>query len=264
MASPTDTATGTGLRNRDGFFKETYRFFDALKSHRGAMIVAIIVLAGICLAAGLWVSRRAEKSGSGLNALYVAQKAYETELKALAGVKTTQPSQIDEKALRAEAEISGKRMDELAFSKLDVDAKFPDTVKKYRAVIADFDGTRAAHEARMALGALYFNHGESAKAVPLFQAAVSSANGNAEKAMAYQSWGYAHENDGKPNEAITAFDRAAGYSEGAIKGNALLSVARNYEATRDVAKARSIYDQILSQLPNTDAAKTAETLKAKL
>jgi tetratricopeptide (TPR) repeat protein len=239
------------------------------------MLIAMIALVGICLAAGLLMNRRTERSGTALNALYGAQKAYETELKTAAGVKTSKPPAIDEKAdpkareaaekaLRAEEEIHGKRMDELAFSKLDVDAKFPEAVKKYRAVIADFDGTRAAQEARMGLGTLYFNHGEPAKAATLFQAAVSSASGNAEKAMAYQSWGYALENDGKASEALTAFDKAGGYAEGAVKGDALLSVARNYEAMHDAAKARSTYDQILSQLPNTDAAKTAEALKAKL
>jgi TolA-binding protein len=145
-----------------------------------------------------------------------------------------------------------------------VDAKFPEAVKKYKDVIAQFDGTRAAHEARLALGTLYYNHGAPAEAVPLFQAAAGSATGSFEKSVALESWGYALENDGKYAEAITAFEKAANYAEGSVKGDSLLAIARCHEAMHDVAKARSTYDQILSQLPNTDAAKAAEGLKAKL
>jgi TolA-binding protein len=82
--------------------------------------------------------------------------------------------------------------------------------------------------------------------------------------MAYQSLGYSLENEGKTSEALSAYDKSAGYAEGSLKGDSLLAVARCHEAMKDSAKARSTYDQILSQLPNTDAAKTAEALKAKL
>jgi tetratricopeptide (TPR) repeat protein len=277
MASTTESS----IQNRDGFYKETYRFFDTLGRHRAGLIIVVALALGICLAGGVMMNRRAEKSETGLNALYLAQKGYETELKGVAGVSTPKPlaprdpnakedakakaaREAEEKAYRAEEESASKKLDAVAFAPLDVDAKFPETVKRYRAIIEQYDGTRAAHEARLALGSLYFDHGEAAKATPLFQSSVSSAPGNAEKAMAHQALGYSLENEGKLQEAVAAYEKSAGYADGSLKGDVLLAAARCQTALKDVTKARSTYDQILSQLPNTDAAKAAESLKAKL
>lgn len=266
------------LRGRDEFFKETYRFFDALGRHRNMVFIASIALVAACVVGGVMANRFQAKSDAGRDALFLAVKAYDTEIKSLAGVKPpvveaetaakegkdAKAKEAADKAKHAEDEAASKRMDDLAFSKLDVDAKFPDAVKKYRAVITDYTGTRAAHEARMALGTLYFNHGEAAKAAPIFQSAVDGAPGSFEKGLALQSWGYALENDGKFAEAITAYEKALNYGEGGIKGDSWLAIARCQQAMHDVAKARSTYDQILSQLPNSEAAKSAEALKAKL
>lgn len=267
-------STERSLRGRDEFFKETYRFFDVLAHHRIAVAVLAVLGIGVCVAGGLVMNHRALQSEEALGALFVAEKASDTELKSLAGVKTpaaetpaeTDPAKKEaaDKAKRAEDEASSKKMEELAFSKLNVDEKFPDAVRKFRDVIAKYAPTRAAHEARMSLGTLYFNHGEAAKAAPLFQDASASAPGAFEKSLALQSWGYALENDGKPADAVSAYEKALGYGEGSIKGDILLSIARCQEALHDAAKARSTYDQIITQLPNTDAAKTAESRKAKL
>jgi TolA-binding protein len=289
MASTTETgetlqaaqATANNLRNRDDFFKETYRFFDALGRHRALVVVAATVLVVACVAGGIAANRHEAKSEAGRDALFLAVKASETELKSLAGVKLpgveapakegveetpeeAKAKAAADKAKRAEDEAAGKKMEELAFSKLNVDEKFQGSVLKFRDVIAKFDGTRAAHEARMALGTLYFNHGEPAKAAPLFQDAGTSASGSFEKTLALQSWGYALENSGKYAEAVPAYEKALNYGEGSIKGDIWLAIARCQEAMHDAAKARSTYDQIISLLPTSDAAKTAESLKAKL
>jgi TolA-binding protein len=266
--------TERSLKGRDEFFKETYRFFDVLAHHRIAVVIGATVLIGACVAGGIFANRHEVQSDEARGALFLAEKASDTELKVLAGVKTPAVPIAEEKdpakkeaadkAKRAEDEASSKKMEELAYSKLNVDVKFPDTVRKFRDVIAKYSGTRAAHEARMSLGTLYFNHGEAGKAAPLFQDASASASGSFEKSLAFQSWGYALENGGKPADAISAYEKALGYSEGSIKGDVLLSIARSQEALHDVAKARSTYDQIISQLPNTDAAKSAESHKAKL
>ena len=73
MASTTETgealqaarATANNLRNRDGFYKETYRFFDALGHHRALVIVAATVLVVACVAGGIAANRHEAKSGSG-------------------------------------------------------------------------------------------------------------------------------------------------------------------------------------------------------
>lgn len=278
------------LRGRDEFYKETYRFFDALGRHRTAVVVgaAVLVIGGV--AGGIIANHREERAEAGRSALYLAQKSFETTLKDMAGYKAPPPEadgakdkdadaaakpeaedpkakaakEAAAKARQAEEQAVEKKAEELTFSKMDVDAKFGDAIKKFQDVIAKFDGTRAAHEARMTLGTLYFNHGEPAKAAPLFEAAAKSAPNAFDKSMAYQSWGYALENDGKPADALSAYEKALNYSEGSIKGDCWLGIARCQVAMHDAAKARSTYDQIITQLPSTEASKTAEALKAKL
>jgi hypothetical protein len=49
-----------------------------------------------------------------------------------------------------------------------------------------------------------------------------------------------------------------------LKGELLLSVARNYELLKDLPKARSTYDQIISQIPGTESSRAAEAAKALL
>jgi tetratricopeptide (TPR) repeat protein len=286
MASTTETGTHQAspnaggfsvdkakLKNRDEFFVSTYRFFDGLGKHSRGVAVAVVLLVGIGVAGGLMANRHQGKSEEGKNALFLAQKAYEAELKSVAGVKAPAPAAESkdpkaqaeaQKAQRAQEEASAKKLDDVAYQKLDVDAKFPESVKKYNDVIHQYAGTRAAHEARMALGTLYFNHGDPAKATPLFEAATGSASGSFEKSLALQSWGYALENSAKHAEAVSAYEKALNLGEAGIKGDLMLAIARCQEAMHDAAKARSTYDQILTQLPNTDAAKTAEALKAKL
>lgn len=273
------------LRNRDGFFQGVYQFFDALGKHRAGMLAVLVAVIAACVGAGLWANHRTAENEVAKDALYRAEKAYETELKAMAGVKppvaapakkapSTDPkvkaeedkaAAAADKIKREEDAAANKRLDELAFQKMDVDAKFPATIKAYQELLSKHGKSRAGHEARMALGSLYFNHGEPAKAAPVFQAASENASGNFDKAVALQSWGYSLENQGKFAEAVTAYEKASNYGkDSGIQGDVMLALARSYEGMNDAAKARSTYDQILNTLPNSEAAKSAEALKAKL
>jgi tetratricopeptide (TPR) repeat protein len=295
MASTSDSNTHYNpnvLRGRDGFFSSVYRFFDALSKHRGAMAGAIVGVVVVGVAVGVTLNRKEEQGEAGKNALFLAQKAYETEMKTVAGVKELPPakppvaakdgkdakdanaskaqqaaSEAADKARAEQEKANSKLLEDTMFAKLDVDAKFPETIKKYKGVIDQYGGTRAGFEARMALGSLYYNHGEAGKAIAPLQAATESAPGSFEKSLAFSALGYANENAGKPQEAVAAYEKAlgaAGAQAEAVKGDLLLAIARSYEALKDSAKARSTYDRIISELPNSDAAKTAESLKTQL
>jgi tetratricopeptide (TPR) repeat protein len=270
MASPLD--------QRDSFFSGTYRFFDGLGKHTRIVtaIVGAVIVVGVI--GGVLANRHEGKSDEARNSLFLAEKTYDIEMKSVAGVKPpaplTPPAAGDkaaaekaaaaQKAASADQANSAKKMEELAYQKLDLDAKFPETVKKYKDVISQYSGTRAAHEARMGLGNLYFNHAQADKALPYFKDAVDSAPGHFEKALALSALGYAYENSGKPNEALPVFEKALNLGEEGIKGDIWLAIARCQEALHDTAKARSTYDQIITKLPTSDAAKSAEVLKAKL
>src|SRR4051794_12870883 len=88
MASTTDTVgTERNLRERDEFYKETYRFFDALAHHRKLVLAGAVLVVLACVAAGILSNRNDAQAESAKSALFVAEKAYETELKTMAGYK---------------------------------------------------------------------------------------------------------------------------------------------------------------------------------
>ncbi len=298
MASISDTDTpsettqsnsdaGRALKGKDGFFSTLYRFFDGLGHHTTGLAIAVGVVIAIGVAFSMFSSRREVRSQAAKGAYFLAQQSLENELKAEAGVKESpqeaappaadktpltkeqKEAKAKEEAAKAKAKsdqdvANAKLMETVAFKKLDVDAKFPQATQKLKALIQEYSGTRAAFEAQMTLGTLYFNHGQAAQAATQFQSAVSAAPAPLEKALALSSLGYAHENAAKYNEALEAFNQAANLGEGAIKGDLLLAVARCQEALNDTTKARSTYDQIISQLPDSEAAKSAQIFKARL
>jgi tetratricopeptide (TPR) repeat protein len=116
----------------------------------------------------------------------------------------------------------------------------------------------------MLLGKLYMDHGQASKAQEWFVKSTDSAPTKLDKALAWSSAGYANENDSKYKEAIDAFDKALAQGEGVIKGDVLMGKARSYQALKDTNQAKATYDQIVSQLPETEYAKSAANLKARL
>ncbi|MGK5083789.1 tetratricopeptide repeat protein [Bdellovibrionota bacterium FG-1] len=253
------------LRNRDDFFSAVYRFFDGLSQHRAAMAVVIALAIAGGVGGTMLMSRHDAQSEAGKNALFIAQKTFDDEMKSLAGVKKPEATPEATKGTKdVEATAAAKRLEEQAYTPLDVDARFPDAVQKFKMVISQYSGTRAGYEARMSLASVYFDHGRAAQALPLLTEAIDAAPSGFEKALALSALGYSQENLGKYAEALLAFEKALNIGEAGIKGDLLLAIARCHEALHDTPKARSTYDRILAELPNTDAAKTAETLKTQL
>jgi TolA-binding protein len=129
--------------------------------------------------------------------------------------------------------------------------------------VDQYSGTRAAFEALLAMGALYSNHGEPAKAVSWLQKATESAPSSADRAEAYFSLGYALEGSGKYSEAVQAYQNAMSAGEPVAKADLLLAIARNQDLMGDKAKSGATYDQIIKEYPNSDQAHTAVSLKAQ-
>jgi len=244
--------------------QSSHQVFDILAKNSRKVLLSLL---GLVLVVGAVVLVQGKQEGRGeaaKSALFMAQRSLETELKAVAAT-LPQPEKPDAKKAKKPGEAPPASPTETAATmKLDVDAKFPSTVQKLSQLDQQFNGTRAAQEARMLLGDLYYRHGHPAKATEWYQKAVQAASSGMDKALAYSAMGYALENSGKAAEAITAFEKAASTGEGSVKGDALLAIARCYETLKDSAKARSTYDQVLSQLPSTEYAKSAEALKSQL
>lgn len=211
--------------------------FDQIKSHRTTWILAGLgfIVAGIGIA--LFFSYREDRAKHALNELYLAENSLTEEMKTLGSIGP--------------------------FSPLDVDAKLPKTVLQLKNIVKNYGSTRAALEARIKLGTIYFNHGEYEKAKTWFEQAADASSGY-EKAVALSSLGYTYEDLGNYDLAIKTFQKALQLGEGGLKGDLLIAIARNYENMKDFNKARSIYDQILTELPTTEYAKQAEIAKSQL
>lgn len=257
-------------------------FFDNLfKHYRGAAILigALFILGLIgAFAVNHWDSR----TEAGKTALFLAQKSLETELKAIADSSTVPADAMKLSAAKAKntigkdqvtdtaaekaaaAAASAAAIEAATYKKLDVDAQFPETLKKLKALEQDYGKTRPAFDARLKLGDLYFQHGAFDKALPWYKKAAETAPGHFEKTLALSSLAYLNENAGKLNEAIQSYQQAIDIGEVSLKGDLLLGLARCYEAIHDSAKARSIYDKIITDLPNSEFAKSAELYKGML
>ena len=251
----------------DQFAASVRGFFDSAANNVRAVVVGLVVLLGIGVGMGYYLSGREQRSEAAAGALYLARQAIQTELKTIAQAeapKKAEPKKPVGKTLGKEPPAPEANADLVAFKKLDVDGRLGTGVQKLKAVAQDFAGTRSGFEARLALGDLYYNHGEPAKAVSWYREASEAAPGNFDRSLALYSLGYALENSKQPEEAGKAYEKALGLGESALKGDLLLGLARTYELRKDQAQAKATYDRILSQLPNTEYAKSAETFKTQL
>jgi tetratricopeptide (TPR) repeat protein len=238
-------------------------FFDALVAKPIALVtvlLAILVIAAVFV--GMRNSKEAKTQAAG-NALFHAQRSYENEMKAFAASVAPAPPAANEKGAKDKKAAAAPSPESVLFTKTDVDAKFPETLKGYKAVVDQYSGTRAAFEALLAMGALYSNHGEPAKAVSWLQKATESAPSSADRAEAYFSLGYALEGSGKYSEAVQAYQNAMSAGEPVAKADLLLAIARNQDLMGDKAKSGATYDQIIKEYPNSDQAHTAVSLKAQ-
>lgn len=245
-------------------------FFDALAARPMSIVWALLALILIGVGVVAVMNQREARAQAGNNLLYQAQKSIEDESKALIPVTSDKTKGDEAKKNEKAPDESAKTEASLAaltYRKLDVDAKYPNSVKKLKAVIDQYTGTRAGFEAAMILGTLYNNHGDPAKAVSWFMQANATARAHLDQVMSMASLGYALEGAGKYAEAADSLQKAitlVATDQTTVKADFLLALARNQELMGDKAKARASYDLLISQSPNTDQARSAELLKAQL
>ncbi len=249
----------------------------SLKEHK-EIIAVLGGIVAIGFVGALAFSRYEGKSEQAREAYYLALKTFESEMKPLIEkAKTSLPEPKSEpkskvaskddaarQKAREEAQAMGLAITKVTFQKLDVDTAFPESVKRFKEVDEKFAKARAGYEARMKLGNLYYEHGEYAKALPWFEKAQTTAPNGFEKSIAYTAIGHVQENLGKPTAAVMSFQKAIDSGAGINKGDLLIAIARCYESAHDTAKANSTYDQIISDMPNSEQARYAEILKGKL
>ncbi|MCM2322485.1 MAG: tetratricopeptide repeat protein [Oligoflexia bacterium] len=265
MSSPYSSAGTTldrkSLKRPDELLKILNQFFGGLTQNYRlflAVVLGVVAISGLGVFATTW---REAQSKEGNNAFFVAQKALDEALGAYAAKTKPVEVKTDAKAPETKLPVSAETV---RFQKFDVDATLGSPITQLKAVADRYDGSRAGFEASLALGNLYYEHGESAKAVVWLEKAAKEKLSPFDQATVLMALGHAYEDSGKAPEALKTYEKALATGDTVVKGQALLSIARSHELLKDVAKARSTYDQIISQLPSTEHAKTAEARKALL
>jgi TolA-binding protein len=258
------------LKKPDEFLTATTGIFDSIAKNTRMLMIALAGIVAV-IALGSYIhSRNESRSLAANNAMFLAEKSLEKEMKALAKANapaaapklTAADSKNDKNAKPAEAEPD---VEAVLFKKVDVDTQFPEAVSKLKEIAENFKGTRSAFEAQLTLGRLYFDHQQSEKALPWLIHALGSAPNSNEKMIAQLAVGHVQESLGKYDDAARDYEAVVKASpQGTLKADVLLSLARTQELLHDSEKAKGLYDQIITQMPGTEYAKTAELLKAQL
>lgn len=269
IASTTDLDR-KALKRPDDFVVTARRVFGNLSQYRKylAVIGALLIATGI--GGAIYANYREDRAATARDRLYLAHQGLEKQLKELAKriAPATEPKSVPakDKAPQDEAEEPQENtgLEAIAYQKLDVDTQLGESVERFRGVIQQFTGSHAALEARLALGDLYFDHGEAGKAIPWYRSAAEAAPRGLDRSLAFSALAYAHENAKEYREATNAFQQALDQGEVALKGDLMLGLARAQELAGDASAAARTYDKIIEQHPGTPHAKTAELQKSQI
>lgn len=262
------TTLHKSIRKPDEFFRVTRKFFAELSRHTQGLVALLVGVVILSAAAAFYSNFKEKKSVEGQDALYHAKKSLETQYSVWtkAEIPTVSPDLKNSKDSKkaAPVEQTREKAKDWAHEHFDVDAKLSGTVTQLKDVSEKYSSVRAGYESALLLGDLYLDHGDAAKALPWYQTAYSRAPRGYERAALGYTLGVTHENLGHTKESLEAYQKALNSGENALKPELLLAVARVYEATGDLVKAKNSYDEVLQSFPATEYSKTAELNKARL
>ncbi len=234
-------------KTEDPFAKTSKGLVDILLERKAQIGVAlgVLILAGAGLTA--LKAQRDAKLEKGRTALYQARKKFAEEMKNLEGPAP------------AAGAPAAKAPD---FETFDVATKLPGSLSAFESVAKEFEGTLPGFEAIMAVGGLYFDHGNPQKALEAFEKAEKTAPTARDKGFAALNVAYALENTQQHEVAIQAYQRALQGNDAAYASDASFGLARSEIALGKGDRALEIYDSLISKNPNTDISRKAQTLKS--
>ncbi len=221
-------------------------------TQRQAVGISSFLIGSIILGSGAFAytrSRQARLRAEAQSALYAAEKVVTGEFQALATKKF--PNSKD-------------GMLHASFVPCDVTVEYSQSIEKLRAITKDFPRSVQAHEALLRIANLYFDHKQYEKAAPIFAEAAHIAPSAFEKAADYAAEGTSYENCAQYTQAIDAFTRSLHMGEGSVRADVMMALARVYSAAKDNNTARSMYDNIVAEFPDSDEAKMANLRRSML
>ena len=167
--------------------------------------------------------------------------------------------------------LSAKRRSEEVASRALQAARFayenqnlPFAASELAKVIADYDGTNAAEEARLVLANVRLLQGQPNQAITVLKDYAPRA-GASFRAQAYGLLGAANENLGRFRDAGEAYeDGAAAARLDFLKAQGLADAGRAWTAAGDTAKAIAVYRRIVKEFEKQPAAGEAKVRLGEL
>jgi tetratricopeptide (TPR) repeat protein len=258
------------------------------------MLAALVAsVLGLALAYSGWTSYRDKQLNEGSDALFKAQKtlsdALLKEARLAAGLPaeahpqkpetaSTEGKKSDAKMSEAEKEAEAKaasqkreqeqaeskkiseQLQKIQYEKFDVQARYGAGVGALKAVAEKYVSLRPGFEARIALGGLYFDHGDLGQALVHYESASKNAPSRLDQGVALNLLAAVYESQGKTAEALAIFEKGVATGEPAVQGEALLGVARTAQLQGNSDRARSALEQIKKQFKDSSIASRAENL----
>ena len=252
------------LKQPDSFMTALKKFFDKLAERRKELLAVLVAFVLVGIGISLYLNHKENQAELARAAFFKAEQVLESELKVIAEANVPPAEKKKNTDSKGQEPPQQSSVEKIAYKKFAVDSQLAKSTTMFRDVEKKYKGTRSAFDARLALGDLYFDHGDAEKSISWYEKATKTAPSKADKTIAFYALGYAYENTKKLSDALGAYEKALASDNGTLKGDLLLALARCYEGQRDISKAKITYDKIIAQLPNTDSAKSAEVFKANL
>jgi len=244
----------------DVFTDSVTQLAKTASKQRKLIFVGVAILVALLAAYSVYATKRSSRIGAGKDALFKARNTLETEMSALSAAMKP-PSAKPAKPADPKNPTPPEPPFSLQGVKFDVGAKLPQSLSQLEAVAKDFEGVTPGFDAKMILGGLYLEHGSKAEdwaaATRWFESAASTAPTEM-TVSALLGLGYAQEASGGCAEAVKTFEKALNYGNTIEQEDLLRSQARCYETLNDPAKAKSVYERIVSLFPASESARYAQ------
>jgi predicted negative regulator of RcsB-dependent stress response len=211
--------TQKDIKQPDQFIVFSVQLIEWVKRHISFFlygIAGVVVVLGLIIVWGVWQSQRR----------HTAERLfYETIQLFKDGEKTTDPEQLQE---------------------------------KLQHIMHDYGGTSAAALAAWHLGHLQYARGDYTAALSAYKQAQQWLRGGHEAFLSrliVLNIGYAQEANGNCNSAISSYETVIQSNAAWLYGEAFLGMGRCYENTGATEKALTTYDQALSKVAVSGAAR---------
>ena len=132
-------------------------------------------------------------------------------------------------------------------------------IKKLEDLVADYPRTKGAASARVTLGHLYYQKGESAKAIAAYQGALDRSGFPANiRIMIQESLAYAYEQKGDLPQAAKFLSEITLTESTLLKEDAFLALARVYQKMGKTGEAKATYEKFLKSYPKSPYAQVVK------